>query len=46
MLHREHLSGEGACSILENYGTENIRAFAQDILQKVVREYVAAWGHP
>jgi len=46
MLHREHLSGEGACSILENYGTENIRTFAQDILQKVVREYVVAWGHP
>ena len=42
MLHQEHLSGEGACSILENYETENIQAFAKDILQKVVREYVAA----
>lgn len=40
MLHREHLSGEAACSILENYGTENIEEFAQDILQKVVYEYV------
>jgi hypothetical protein len=38
MLHREHLSGEEACSILENYSTENISAFAQDILQKVVNE--------
>ena len=46
MLHREHLSGDAACSILKNYGTENIKPFAQDILQKVVREYVAAWGCP
>ena len=38
MLLRERLSGETACSILENYDTENIREFAQDILQKVVRE--------
>jgi len=42
----EHLSGEGVCSILENYGTENIQAFAQDILQKVVREYLSTCGHP
>ncbi len=40
MLLRERLLGEAACSILENYDTENIREFAQDILQKVVQEYV------
>ncbi len=39
-LLREHLSGEAACSVLENYDTENIREFAQNILQKVVQEYV------
>ena len=40
MLRRERLLGEAACSILENYDTENIREFAQDILQKVVQGYV------
>ena len=40
MLSRERLSGETACSILENHDTENIREFAQDILQKVVRGYI------
>ena len=40
MLKREHLSGDAACSILENYDTENIKPFAQDILQKVVNEYL------
>ena len=45
ILRHEHLSGEAACSILENYGTENIKAFAQDILQKVVQEYLASSGN-
>ncbi len=37
---RERLLGEPACSILVNHDTENIKEFAQDILQKVVHEYV------
>jgi hypothetical protein len=44
MLHREHLSRDAACSILENYATENIKSFAQDILQKVVQEYLVSSG--
>lgn len=40
MLSREGLSGEAACSILENYDTENIKEFAQDILREVVHKYV------
>ena len=40
MLHRERLSGDAACSILENYDTENIREFAQEILEEVVQGYV------
>ena len=32
------LSGEEACAILENYATDNIEDFAQDILQKVIDE--------
>jgi hypothetical protein len=42
MFRHEHLSGDAACSILENYATENIKDFAQDILQKVVQEYLAS----
>ena len=38
MLHRERLSGEVACSVLEDYDTENIKEFAQGILEEVVRE--------
>ena len=38
MLSRKRLSGEAACSILENYATENIQDFAQDILQKIIEE--------
>ena len=38
MLRRERLSGEAACSVLKNYDTENIKEFAQEILEKVVRE--------
>ena len=30
--------GEAACSVLKNYDTENIKEFAQEILEKVVRE--------
>ena len=37
MLHRERLSGETACSILENYGAENMKEFAQGILKEVVQ---------
>ena len=40
MLSREGLSEEAACSILENYDTENIKEFAQDILREVVHKYV------
>lgn len=40
MLHRERLSGEAACSILANYDTENIREFAQEILEEVAQGYV------
>ena len=40
MLHREHLSGEVACSVLEKYDTENIREFAQEIFEEVVQGYV------
>ena len=40
MLSRECLSGEAACSILENYDTENIKEFARDILQEVVHKYI------
>ena len=38
MLHRERLSGEAACSILENYDTEDMEEFAQEILEEIVRE--------
>ena len=38
MLHLERLSGVAACSILENYDTENIKEFAREILEEVVRE--------
>ena len=40
MLHRQHLAGEAACSVLENYDTENIREFAQEILEEVTQGYV------
>ena len=40
MLHRERLSGETACSVLENYDTEDIKEFAQEILEEVVQGYV------
>ena len=40
MLHREGLSGETACSVLENYDTENIKEFAHEILEEVVQGYV------
>ncbi|MFO7984984.1 MAG: hypothetical protein R6U38_03905 [Desulfatiglandaceae bacterium] len=40
MLHREGLSGEAACAVLENYDTENIREFAMGILKEVVQGYV------
>ncbi|MBU0698374.1 MAG: hypothetical protein KKE59_02945, partial [Proteobacteria bacterium] len=40
MLHRERLSGEAAYSVLEKYDTENIREFAQEILEEVVQGYV------
>jgi len=40
MLHREGLSGETACSVLANYDTEDIKEFAQEILEKVVKGYV------
>ena len=40
MLHREGLSGEVACSVLENYDTEDIREFAQEILEEVVQGIV------
>ena len=40
MLHLERLSGEAACSVLKSYDTENIKEFAQEILEKVVQEYV------
>ena len=29
MLHRERLSGEVACSVLEDYDTENIKEFSE-----------------
>jgi len=32
------LSGEAACATLEDYATDNIKDFAQDILQKVIDE--------
>ncbi len=35
MLCLERLSGEAACSILENYGTENIKEFAQGYVLKI-----------
>ena len=38
LLQRKGLSGEAACAILENHATENIKDFAQDILQKVIDE--------
>jgi len=40
MLHLEGLSGEAACSVLANYDTEDIKEFAQEILEKVVKGYV------
>ncbi len=40
MLKHEKLSGDTACSILENYATENIKPFAQDILKKVIQKYL------
>ena len=40
MLHRDCLSGAAACSVLENYDTENIREFAQEILEEVAQGYV------
>ena len=40
MLRRERLSGEAACSVLKKYDTENIKEFAQEILEEVAQEYV------
>lgn len=38
MLHWERLSGEAACYILKKYDTENIKEFAQEILEEVAQE--------
>ncbi len=40
MLHDEHLEKNITYSILQNHATENIKKFAQKILQKVIDEYI------
>ena len=36
LLQRKGLSGREACAILENYATENMKGFAQGVLEKVI----------
>ena len=40
LLNRNGLSGVSACAIIENHATENIKDFAQAILQKVITEII------